>query len=56
MQGINNMDAVAKALRAWTLPYSIPIARSGLFDQSGEINPEYTRKIEMMLGVLVKQV
>jgi arsenic resistance protein ArsH len=54
MQGINNMDAVAKALRAWTLPFSIPIARSGLFDSSGEFSSEYTKKFEVLTNMLVR--
>ncbi|MBB2949449.1 hypothetical protein FHR29_000181 [Sphingobacterium sp. JUb56] len=27
MQGINTMDAIAKSLRAWPLPYSVPISK-----------------------------
>src|SRR5690606_8926226 len=43
MQGINNMDAIAKALRAWVLPYSVPILRRDLLiDQ--ELNPIYQER------------
>jgi len=28
MQGINAMDAVAKALRAWVVPYSVPLVKT----------------------------
>lgn len=42
MQGINNMDAIAKALRAWPLPYSIPIVRRDLMEKN---NPELIAKI-----------
>ena len=56
MQGINNMDAVAKALRAWSLPFSIPIARSGLFNSSGELSAEYIKKIQVLTSMLVQTV
>ena len=40
MQGINTMDSIAKSLRAWPLPFSVPIVRSSLFDSehSNEIS------------------
>ncbi len=43
MQGINAMDAIAKSLRAWPLPFSVPIVRSALFDgeQPTEISELY---------------
>ncbi len=53
MQGINAMDAVAKALRAWVLPYSIPIVRGGLYDQeSGEFTDNYLLKFGRMTRML----
>ncbi|SEM44300.1 arsenical resistance protein ArsH [bacterium A37T11] len=55
MQGINAMDAVAKALRAWVLPYSIPIVRGGLYDtESGEFTDNYLHKFNMMARMLTK--
>lgn len=52
MNGINNMDAVAKSLRAWTLPYSVPIARKALYDQEGEFSEEYRQKFDQMVKLL----
>jgi arsenical resistance protein ArsH len=53
MQGINAMDAVAKALRAWVLPYSIPIVRGNLFvADNQEMSPDYLEKIELMSTLL----
>lgn len=51
MQGINNMDAIAKALRAWTLPYSIPIVKGDLLDNNNpaEIRIFYQNKINRLL-------
>ena len=53
MQGINAMDAVAKALRAWVLPYSIPIVRGNLFaNNDQEISSDYLEKIQLMSALL----
>lgn len=54
MQGINAMDAVAKALRAWTVPYSIPIQRSELFNVEGEIRNEYKDRFARLLRLLMQ--
>ncbi len=54
MQGINTMDAVAKSLRAWTLPYAIPIARSHLYEEEYTLSAEYTTKFERMITLLIK--
>lgn len=51
MLGINSMDNVAKALRAWVLPYSIPIVRKDLFEE-GEISELYRNKLEKMVRLL----
>ena len=51
MLGINSMDNVAKALRAWVLPYSIPIVRKDLLEGT-EINELYKRKLEKMVYLL----
>lgn len=54
MQGINNMDAVAKALRGWTLPYSIPVLRKALFTDDRLISEEYSNKFDLMVQMLLK--
>ena len=51
MQGINSMDAVAKALRAWTAPLSIPIKRGDLFN-GNELCQDYQQRFDMLLDVL----
>ncbi|REC74359.1 NADPH-dependent FMN reductase [Chryseobacterium elymi] len=53
MQGINTMDAVAKSLRAWPLPFSIPIIRSALFDPEdpAKISALYSAKFDKMIGI-----
>lgn len=55
MQGINNMDAVAKALRAWTLPYTIPICRSYLYSNgdNNHFSSEYIAKFRRLINLLV---
>ncbi|UBM59506.1 NAD(P)H-dependent oxidoreductase [Marinilongibacter aquaticus] len=55
MQGINAMDAVAKALRAWTCPFSIPIQRQELFDENGAISKTYTTRFERLLHILLER-
>ena len=48
MQGISTMDAVAKALRAWTLPYSLPIIRPQFIDpETGNFTSFYKNKIDL---------
>ena len=54
MLGVNSMDCVAKALRAWVLPYSIPIVRKDLFD-GDTISELYQRKLEKMVALLVAE-
>ncbi|MCF1192222.1 NAD(P)H-dependent oxidoreductase [Mangrovimonas sp. AS39] len=54
MQGINAMDSVAKALRAWTAPLSIPIQRSELFNEEGEISDKYGKRVNMLIDLLLQ--
>ena len=54
MQGINAMDAVAKSLRAWTAPYSVPIQRKDLFDNEGKISPPYEERFGRLLHLLTQ--
>ncbi|HLQ99455.1 MAG TPA: NAD(P)H-dependent oxidoreductase [Sphingobacterium sp.] len=55
MQGINSMDAIAKSLRAWPLPYSVPIVRSELFKNNEiskrKINPFYQEKLDRLIYI-----
>lgn len=53
IQGINAMDSVAKALRAWTLPLSVPIKRDELFDTSENMTGGYQQKFQIMLQLLI---
>lgn len=56
MQGINAMDSVAKALRAWVLPYCIPAVRRLLTkDESGYFTEEYIGKFNLMAKLLVDE-
>jgi arsenic resistance protein ArsH len=53
MQGINAMDAVAKALRAWVLPFSIPVIRDHLFEpDNSNFAPLYRNKFDQMITLL----
>lgn len=54
MQGINAMDAVAKSLRAWTVPYSVPIQHFELFDENGNISNNYKSRLAILLQLLVQ--
>ncbi len=55
MLGIDAMENVAKSLRAWTLPYSIPIVRGELYQASnGNISAEYNRKLNKLVDMLLK--
>lgn len=53
MQGINNMDAIAKALRAWVMPYSIPIVRGNLYDpETNDLHPAYLSRFDIMADII----
>ncbi|KAA2242881.1 NAD(P)H-dependent oxidoreductase [Chitinophaga agrisoli] len=53
MQGINAMDAVAKALRAWVLPFSIPVLKDHLFDaDTSNFTAPYEQKLGQMVTLL----
>lgn len=55
MQGINAMDAVAKALRAWVLPFSVPIMKDHLFDQETRMfTTNYQNKFEKLIQLLAE--
>jgi len=53
MQGINAMDAVGKALRAWTVPFSVPIQRNDLFESDGKISRRYQENFQLLLQLLL---
>lgn len=53
VQGINNMDAVAKSLRAWTLPYSVPLIRKAIYDGDGAFSEESLQKFNQMIKLLL---
>ncbi len=54
MQGINAMDAVAKALRAWVLPYSVPLVKSLLYTdaQGRQFSAEHRHKLDRLVSLL----
>lgn len=53
MQGINAMDAVAKALRAWVLPFSVPIMKEHLYDAEGrDFTAPYKNKFDKLISLL----
>lgn len=53
MQGINTMDAIAKSLRAWSLPFSVPIIKKYLYEEGkpGEISPVYMKKLDLLINI-----
>jgi arsenic resistance protein ArsH len=53
MQGINAMDSVAKALRAWVLPFSVPIMKEHLYDaETKTFTASYKNKFDRMVSLL----
>ena len=53
MQGINTMDAIAKALRAWPVPFSAPLVRSTLFEVENptEITTANKEKLNLLVNL-----
>jgi len=54
LQGINAMDAVAKSLRAWPLPFSVPIVKPLLFeiDNPEKLSIAYQKKLELLTNMI----
>jgi arsenical resistance protein ArsH len=54
MQGINAMDAVAKSLRAWIVPYTVPVVKNDLYTdaQRKVLSPEYEKKLDRLVTLL----
>jgi len=52
MQGINNMDAIAKALRAWVLPYSVPISKRDFLIENN-LNTIYQKRLSLMTDLIL---
>jgi len=54
MQGINAMDAVAKALRAWVIPYTVPLVKDHLYVDARKLEfaVEHTRKLDRLVSIL----
>ena len=57
MQGINAMDSVAKALRAWTIPFSIPFVRNAIFEEKDStILTTYSKeKIDTLINLAISR-
>lgn len=53
MQGINAMDTIAKSLRAWPLPFSVPILKASLFEIGNpkQISAFYTGKLNRLISI-----
>lgn len=54
INGINAMDTVAKALRAWTAPLSVPMQYADLYTDEGDINPHYQTRLELLAEVVAQ--
>ncbi|MGJ1269470.1 NADPH-dependent FMN reductase [Sphingobacterium spiritivorum] len=57
LQGINAMDAIAKSLRAWPVPFSVPIVKPLLFDEGnpGQITKAYQQKLQLLIRILISK-
>ncbi|MDR0228896.1 MAG: NAD(P)H-dependent oxidoreductase [Flavobacteriaceae bacterium] len=53
MQGIQALDNVAKALRAWSLPFSIAISNSDLYVDN-DLSEVYKKKMELLASLLIE--
>lgn len=52
MQGINAMEAIAKSLRAWPVPYSVPLQRASLIHP--ELPLSLSQETETKLNLLLE--
>ena len=53
MQGITAMDNVAKSLRAWVLPFSVPVSRPDLFNSNEVMSLLYTDKLDLLTQLIL---
>lgn len=53
VQGINAMDVIAKSLRAWPLPFSVPIIKSSFLasEDKTKISPLYSAKLDKLISI-----
>lgn len=56
LQAINAMEFSVRALRAWAVPYVVPIAGARAFDDAGRIQDESVEEQLRMLGAEVVRV
>jgi arsenic resistance protein ArsH len=55
MLGIQAMDSVAKSLRAWVHPYSVPIVKCDLYQLEYTcISPDYQKRLSKMTDLMIK--
>lgn len=57
MNGINTMVNISKSLRAWSLPYSVPVARKELMDTKKEsvISKIYADKFDRLIETAISR-
>jgi len=56
MQGINNMDVIAKSLRGWVLPYSVPISRRDLLTEDNNLQEIYKKRLSVMADLILEAI
>lgn len=56
LQGINAMDAVAKSLRAWVLPYTLPLPKQQLFGDPAKSSLQdiTSQRFDKMISLLLQ--
>jgi arsenic resistance protein ArsH len=53
LHGITAMENVAKSLRAWVIPFSIPVMQRLLINEDGTLNTIYSQKMELLVSMLM---
>lgn len=53
LQGIQTMDNVARSLRAWTLPFFVPLVRGEICNEEGVLNHKTQHKLFTLVDVLL---
>jgi len=53
MNGISTMESIAKALRAWPIPFSVPVVKSSLYDseKGGKFSSFYADKFDLLINI-----
>lgn len=57
LNGISTMENIVKSLRAWAVPYTLPIVRQDFFDSANpnKISLKYSEKLNLLMQISISR-